>query len=64
MSFGEGEASDLQALAAAFQPDLSVLVLRHPAVNLASLNAKGYRDAGGKLEDKARTLEALVNQVS
>jgi len=23
-----------------FQPDLSVLVLRHPAVNLASLNSK------------------------
>jgi hypothetical protein len=52
-----GGVVDLQRYVDLFQPDLTVLVLRHPAVNLASLNSKGYRDAGGSLEDKARALE-------
>lgn len=34
------EASDVRAAVAAFQPHLTVLVLRHPAQNFASLNSK------------------------
>lgn len=40
-----------------FQPDLSVLVLRHPAHNLAALRERGLLDKGGAAEERLATLE-------
>ena len=41
-----------------FQPDRTILVLRHPVHNYASLGRKYYADENGSIDDKFRRLEA------
>jgi len=51
-------AVDVGAYMRAFRPDVSILLLRHPAHNLKSLASKFYRDTAGSPGQKFLALEA------
>ncbi len=42
---------------ATFEPDITLLFVRHPEHNLKSLKSKFYADVAGRLDDKFRELE-------
>mmetsp|Transcript_16121 Transcript_16121/g.32970 ORF Transcript_16121/g.32970 Transcript_16121/m.32970 type:complete len:457 (-) Transcript_16121:73-1443(-) len=48
---------DARAYLDQFQPDISILLLRHPAHNYKSLSNKSYRDTAGSPEEKLVALE-------
>lgn len=52
----------LERHCASFKPDKTVLVVRHPYHNLASLRSKPYRDDDGSPERKLSILEGVFQQ--
>ena len=47
---------------ASFKPDVTILFLRSRSSNIASLSGKGYRNHGGRMEDKFAQLDRETEQ--
>lgn len=45
-----------------FQPDISILYIRDPYHNYASLSTKPFRDRGGSIDEKFAALDILVGK--
>lgn len=52
----------LERHVASFRPDVSILFMRAKSRNLERLSKRGYRDAGGKMEEKFAQFERYQEQ--